>query len=245
MDPLTAAAANGLQARMDAVDMLANNMANASTGGFKADREFYGTYLAPELADSQFSVGPSPVVQRQWTDFSQGTLVPTNNPTDLALSGPGFFVVKGPNGPLYTRNGTFQTTNAGTLTTAEGYPVQLVGGSSFQATPGSPITVDADGTVSQSGRYIGQIQVVDFADASKLTRAGGSYFQNSGPDASAMKPAAASVLQGKVENSNSQPAEAAARMVLLLRHYEMLQRAIRVGTEMNQQSIQEVAKVGS
>ena len=52
MDPLTTAAASGLQARMDSLDMLANNLANTSTGGYKADREFYSTYLAPELADS-------------------------------------------------------------------------------------------------------------------------------------------------------------------------------------------------
>jgi flagellar basal body rod protein FlgG len=221
-------------------------MANASTGGFKADREFYGTYLAPELdANSDLSVGQSPVVQRQWTDFSQGTLVPTNNPTDLALSGSGFFVVNGPTGPLYTRNGNFQMTNSGGLTTAEGYPVQLVGGRTLQASNNSPIIVQPDGTILQDNRFVGQIQVVDFADPGKLPRAGASYFENSGADTTAMKPSQASVLQGKVENSNSQPAEAAARMVLLLRHYEMLQKAIRVGTEMNQQSIQEVAKVGS
>jgi flagellar basal body rod protein FlgG len=245
MDPLTTVAANGLQASMDSIDMLANNMANASTGGFKADREFYSTYLAPEINGSDRSVGESPVVQRQWTDFSQGTLVSTGNPTDLALSGSGFFVANGPSGPLYTRNGSFQVSSAGQVTTAEGYPVALAGGKPLQADPGLPISISADGSVSQSGNLIGQLQIVDVADATKLTRAGGPYFQNPNPQSNPQQASQAVVYQGKVESSNAQPAESAARMVMLLRHYEMLQRAIKIGSEMNQQAVQEVARVGS
>lgn len=245
MDPLTTAAANGLQASMDSIDMLANNMANASTGGFKADREFYSTYLAPEIGGSQSAVGESPVVQRQWTDFSQGTLVPTGNPADLALSGSGFFVVNGPNGPLYTRNGNFQVSTAGVLMTSEGYPVTLVGGKPLQADSGTPITIASDGSVSQEGNLVGQLQVVDFSDATKLSRASGPYFQNPNPQVNPAQASPAAIYQGKVESSNAQPAESAARMVLLLRHYEMLQRAIRVGSEMNQQAVTEVARVGS
>lgn len=246
MDPLTTAAANGLQASMDSMDMLANNIANASTGGFKADREFYSTYLAPEIQNGpEGTVGESPVVQRQWTDFSQGTLMQTGNPTDLALSGGGFFVVNGPNGPLYTRNGNFQLTPNGQLTTAEGYPVQLAGGGTLQANSGTPITVTSDGFVSQDGNLIGQLQVVDFSDASKLSRATGPYFENSDPQTNPVTASQAAVFQGKIESSNAQPAESAARMVLLLRHYEMLQRAIKVGSEMGQQAVQEVARVVS
>ena len=94
MDPLTSAAASGLQARMDSLDLLANNLSNTSASGYKADREFYSTYLAPEAINSPDpAVGDSPVVGRQWTDFSQGSLTNTGNPTDLALAGPGFFSV--------------------------------------------------------------------------------------------------------------------------------------------------------
>lgn len=228
------------------MDMLANNIANASTGGFKADREFYSTYLAPEIQNgSQETVGESPVVQRQWTDFTQGTLVPTGNPTDLALAGSGFFVVNGPSGTLYTRNGNLQLSSSGVLMTAEGYPVQLTNGKALQADSGAPITVGSDGSISQDGNLLGQLQVVDFNDQSKLSRATGPYFQNSDPQANPAAASQAAVYQGKIENSNAQPAESAARMVLLLRHYEMLQRAIRIGSEMNQQAVQEVARVGS
>lgn len=231
---------------MDSIDMLANNIANASTGGFKADREFYSTYLAPELQNgAQETVGESPVVQRQWTDFTQGTLVPTGNPTDLALAGSGFFAVNGPSGTLYTRNGNLQLSSSGVLMTAEGYPVQLTNGKTLQADSGTPITVGSDGSISQDGNLLGQLQVVDFNDQSKLSRATGPYFQNSDPQANPAAASQAAVYQGKIENSNAQPAESAARMVLLLRHYEMLQRAIRIGSEMNQQAAQEVARIGS
>ncbi len=246
MDPITTAAANGLQASMDSMDMLANNIANASTGGFKADREFYSTYLAPEILNgSDPTVGESPVVQRQWTDFSQGTMIPTGNATDLALSGSGFFVVKGPSGSLYTRNGNFQISSQGVLTTPEGYAVQLIDGKPLQVESGDAITVASDGSVSQAGNALGQLQVVDFVDTGKLNRLTGPYFQNLNLQGNPIKASNAGVYQGKIENSNAQPAEAAARMVSLLRHFEMLQRAIKLGSDMNQQSIQEVARVGS
>src|ERR1051326_3728537 len=100
MDALTSAAASGLRARMESLDMLANNLANADTGGYKIDREFYSLYAAPETAANDPLT--MPVIERPWTDFSQGTIRPTGNPLDFALAGKGFFRVDGPNGPLYT-----------------------------------------------------------------------------------------------------------------------------------------------
>jgi len=96
MDALTAIAASGLRSRMESLDLLANNIANATTGGYKSDREFYSLYSAPEAE----SLSTMPVIERPWTDFSQGSLRRTGNPLDLALSGKGFFAVTGPAGPL-------------------------------------------------------------------------------------------------------------------------------------------------
>ena len=126
MDPLTSAAASGIRARIESLDMLANNIANASAPGFKADREFFGLYLSAEAADSPAGTTPAvlPVIERQWTDFAQGSLTPTGNPLDLALNGKGFFVANSPSGPIYTRDGSFQISKQGELETLEGYPVQ-------------------------------------------------------------------------------------------------------------------------
>jgi flagellar basal-body rod protein FlgF len=247
MDPLTAAAASGLQARLDSLDLLANNLANASTSGFKADREFYSTYFTPEVLNgADPTVGDSPVVEKRWTDFAQGPLLTTGNPTDLALSGNGFFAVNGPNGPLYTRSGTFQTSAKGTLVTQEGYAVRLADGTPLQLQPGASMQVSADGQVSQNGVPLGQLQLVNFKDPSQLAKTAGTYFENR--DTKSMPPIAATnlqVAQGKLESSNAQPAESAARLVLLLRHSEMLQHAVKIGADMNRQAVEEVAKVGS
>ena len=256
MDALTTAAASGLQSRMDALDMLANNLANSGTSGFKADREFYGTYLAPELAnESNPIVGESPVVQKPWTDFGQSTLVNTGSPTDLALSGSGFFSVNGPNGPLYTRNGNFHLSAQGVLVTAEGYPVRLSGTpSTLQVQSNSPIQVSSNGEIYQDGALLGQLDVTDFKDPSQLKKTSAAYFQNPKQDANgspvsdaagAVAAVNAQVNQGKLESSNAAPTEAAARMITLLRNFEMLQHAIKLGTEMNQHAVQEVARVGS
>lgn len=246
MDPLTTAAASGLQSRMDAIDMLANNLANASTSGFKADREFYSTYLSPEIATSTNpAVGPAPVVQRQWTDFAQGTITNTGNETDLAISGVGFFSVNGPNGPLYTRNGNFLISKQGNLVTAEGYPVRLVGGQPLQVQMNSPLQISADGDVSQDGNSLGQLELVNFADPTQLSKAAAAYFQTSDPSIKPTPATTAQVWQGRVETSNYAPAEAAARMVSLLRNFEMLQKAVKIGSDMNRQAIEEVARVGS
>src|SRR6516225_2833133 len=101
MDPMTAIAASGLRARMESLDLLANNVANASTGGFKADREFYSLYAAPESAPVDPDPATTmPVIESHWTDHAQGVLQPTGNALDVALSGKGFFTVNGPTGPL-------------------------------------------------------------------------------------------------------------------------------------------------
>jgi flagellar basal-body rod protein FlgF len=121
MDSMTAIAASGLRSRMESLDLLANNVANAGTGGYKADREFYSLYAAPEAQDSD-PVSTMPVIERPWIDLSQGIVRATGNPLDVALTGTGFFSVAGPNGPLYTRNGSFHLAADGKLVTPTATP---------------------------------------------------------------------------------------------------------------------------
>lgn len=242
MDPLTAVAASGLRARMESLDLLANNVANASTGGYKADREFYSLYVAPE---AEVSDEPStmPVIERAWIDLSQGVVQSTGNPLDVALSGKGFLAVKGPNGPLYTRNGSLRLAPDGTLSTPEGYTVLDGNGAFLRLDSARPVEISADGTVSQDGNVIGQLQVVDFTDG--LSKQGGSYFRTSTAAAKPVPAPATTVEQGKLETSNSSSAEAAVRLIGVMRQFEMLQKAVNMGLDMNKQAIEQVAKVGS
>jgi|HubBroStandDraft_1064217.scaffolds.fasta_scaffold64425_2 flagellar basal-body rod protein FlgF len=246
MDPLTSAAASGIRARIQSLDMLANNIANTSSPGFKADREFYGLYTSDEAADSPEGATPVslPVIERQWTDFAQGPLTPTNNPLDLALSSKGFFVAASPMGPLYTRDGNFQLSPQGQLQTLDGYAIQGLDGNPIVLDSAKSVEIGSDGTVRQDGQDISQIAVVDFKNPSALSKRGNSYFQT---DAGTMPPlpAEAQVQQGKLETANSQPAESAVRLVGILRQFESLQKALTIGSDMDRRVVEDVAKVTS
>jgi flagellar basal-body rod protein FlgF len=244
MDPLTAVAASGLRSRMESLEMLANNVANASTGGYKSDREFYSLYAAPEADAEGIGSQTMPLIERPWTDLSQGILTSTGNPLDLALSGKGFFAVNGPSGTLYTRNGSFRLAQDGKLVTADGYAVRAAGGGDLLLPSSGPVDVSTDGTVSQAGNIIGQLDVRNLAPAGVVKR-GNNYFLPADP---AVQPAAApdtSVAQGQLEASNAGSAESAVRLIGIMRQFEMLQKAVSLGMEMNQHAIQDVAKVGS
>ena len=243
MDPLTATAASGLRARMESLDLLANNVANASTGGYKADREFYSIYAAPEAADAAASA--MPVIERPWVDLSPGLIHETGSPLDVALTGPGFFAVNGPSGPLYTRNGSFRVSPAGNLVTPDGYAVRGGAGAPLSLQRGRPFEIASDGTIRQDGLVVGKLEVVDFTGADGLVKQGASYFRPADPAQRPVAPSGTSVEQGKLEASNTGSAEAAVRLVSVMRQFEMLQKAVSLAGEMNQQAIQQVAKVGT
>jgi flagellar basal body rod protein FlgG len=242
MDPITAIAASALQAQMDSLDLLANNTANASTGGYKADREFHSLYVAPEAEDND-PVMTMPMIQQGWTDWSQGLLRPTGNQLDLAISGKGFFSVDGPNGQIYTRNGNFRLAAGGKIVTSDGYALRGASGTSLTVEPSQPIEISNDGTVQQGGNVIGQLEIVDFSSTAGLAKQGNNYFRVSDPTMRPTAPAGASVEQGKLEDSNTGTAEGAVSVIKVMRQFEMMQKAISLANDMNKQALEEVAKV--
>ena len=247
MDNLTIAAASGLRSRMESLDLLANNLANTATTGFKRDLEFYGTYSSAD-SDDPVNGGASatlPTIEKQWTDFSQGTIQVTGNPLDVALDGDGFLTVKGPNGTLYTRAGSLKVLPSGALATSDSYPLQTTGGGTIQITPNKPITILPDGTVQQSGQSIGQIAIASFKSTNSLRKMGSTCFQNTDTKNAPVAATNVSVEQGKIEGSNVPVADAAMRLVGVMRQFEMLQKAVGVSNDMDTKTIQEVARVGS
>ena len=249
MDQISVLAASGLRARMESLDLLANNMANSSTSGYKGDGEFY-TLFTSDAAEPDASGTPStlPMIERQWTDFSQGLLEQTNNPLDLGLSGKGFFSVKGPSGTLYTRNGGFHLSRTGTLSNGDGYPVLVRDGKTLTvdktltADPTQPIEVGVDGEVRQKGQTLGQLQLVEFKDSSLLLKQGSNYFRNTGDQAPVLS-STVQVNQGQIESSNVSAAHGAVRLVGVIRQFEMMQKAISISNDMGRKAIEEVAKV--
>jgi flagellar basal body rod protein FlgG len=185
-----------------------------------------------------------PVVQQAWTDFTQGTLLPTGSSTDLALSTPGFFVVDGPNGPLYTRNGHFRLSTNGTLETQDGYKVKGIDGNPIKVTPGRDFHVSPTGQVQQDGATLSQVAVVNAANPNANERVGAGYFRF--PADAKVQPAAnAQIAEGKIESSNTVPAYTAVKLVSVMRSFEMLQRAVNLASEMTKKSVEEVARVAS
>lgn len=235
MDRLLVSAASGMKTRMESLDMLANNIANTGTSGFKADREFYN------LAHQEL-----PLIQRQWTDFQQGALLVDGNPLHMALEGQGFFAVTSPNGIVYTRSGEFQVNSQNQLATQQGYTLRNVrdNGQPIAVDPLRPIDVDASGVVSQNGLQVGQIEISRINDpTSQLRKQGGSNFLLSA-SGGATPDGETHIRQGALEQSNAPVNDGAVRLVSVMRQFEMLQRALAVGAEMNKQAIDQVARVG-
>src|SRR5580698_9581067 len=174
MDQISILAASAMRSSMQSLDLLANNMANASTSGYKGDSEFHTVYTSEAAEGDGTDLAVTlPMIQRRWTDFDQGRLEPTNNPMEFALSGKGFFVVQGPTGPLYTRNGNFRRSPSGNVTTSDGYPVLGQNGKPLKATdPGQILVVSPDGNISQNGQPIGQVHLVDFKESTALSKQG-------------------------------------------------------------------------
>jgi flagellar basal-body rod protein FlgF len=249
MDPISISAASGMRARMESLDMLANNLANASTGGYKTDREFFSLYVsqdAQDIDEAGFAGSPDqlPVIEKQYTDYSQGTIHATDNPLDFALSGRGFFAVNGPTGPLFTRNGSFKLTPSGLLVTSDGMPLRSKIGGTIQTRSTSNLEVAADGTILQDGQTLGQLDIVAFDEPKQLNKQGLNYFHQVDPKGT---PASsdAQVYQGRLEGSNVGSAESSVRLISVLRQFEMLSKAINIGSDMDKQALQEVARVNS
>jgi flagellar basal-body rod protein FlgF len=225
---------------MESLDMLANNLANASTSGFKMDHEYYTLYSSEEAAGESVTM---PEIGREWTDLRQGTIQTTGKPLDLAIDGKGFFVVSGPSGPLYTRNGSFRVSSTGAVQTQEGHALQLSDGRPLRLNSVEDVSVGSDGTVMQKNLPIGKLKLVDVPDTSLLVKEGAAYFRASQPGNAPATIASGVVRQGALEGSNVNTAESAVRMIGIMRQFEMLQRAISIGSEMNRKAAEEVARL--
>ncbi len=242
MDAISTSAASGMRARMESLEMLANNLANVETGGFKADREFFSIYTGDDAsADPQTGDALTvPLVESHWTDLTQGNLINTANPLDFAIDGDGLFGIDTQGGVRYTRNGNFRIGASGVLTTADGSAVRAQGGGPIQLQPGLAVEVLPDGTVQQSGQPVGQLELSAF-DRSSIDKMGTNYFVPL--NGAKARQATGAVVQGKLEQSNVGAAESSVRLVAIMRQFEMLQKAMNIGNELNRKAIEEVARV--
>lgn len=211
------------------LDVVANNIANSQTPGFKKDSVFLETV---KNAQSKLaSLQPAWEVRMKdgvYTDSSQGALDATGRDLDVAIEGDGFFVVETPQGEAYTRNGSFTLSPEGTLVDSNGYPVMSDAGE-IQITNGE-ITITPDGQISIDDQLVSTLQVVDFPQPYSLTKLAGSLVQPAADVAPEPAPTAM-VRQGYLEKSNVDVLREMVDMISSYREFETGQRMIQMQDE--------------
>jgi flagellar basal-body rod protein FlgF len=244
MDSGFYAACTALMGRSQALDLVANNIANVSTPGFRAQHEVFRSLLASSsvlpMSGLNQAVNNYSVLGGSQLDLTQGSLEKTGNDLDLAIQGPGFFVAQTAAGQVFTRNGNFQVSPKGKLVTAEGDPV--MGDAGPIDIVGGPVSVSSDGTISVNGAVAGKLKIVDFPAGTNLTSVGTSYY--SAPPKSDVAANAASIQQGNLESSNVNPVASAVELITLQRYAELMQRALTMfHTDMNQIAAQDLPRI--
>ena len=195
---------------MNEMRMVANNIANAATTGYRQQGVMFSEFV--RTAPGQASLSMSRAQVRE-TSFEQGTLTQTNGSFDFAIEGDGFFLIESPNGERLTRAGSFSPDANGELVTPQGYRLLDAGGAPVFAPPGAKIAVASDGTLSADGQPQGQIGVYMPSDPMALIRQGGVMFDSPAEGAR--------MIQGFLESSNVDPILQVARMIEVQRAYEM------------------------
>ncbi|MEW6321189.1 MAG: flagellar hook basal-body protein [Acidobacteriota bacterium] len=232
-------ALTGVRTRMDQLDQIAADLANATTAGYKGERKSTVSAARPDfgaMLDAAVDVtdGPTRI------DFSPGTIAATGRDLDAAIDGEGFFVLEGPGGPRYTRNGHFLRAPDGRLSTTSGFAVEGESGE-IVIPPDVPITIEPDGTVRAGAANVGKLKVVTFQNNDVLIREGGATFR--APAGITPEDAEEPVIRaGALEGSNVSVIDSMARLVEVSRAYDSLQRGI--GVVMNDLDLRAIGELG-
>jgi flagellar basal-body rod protein FlgF len=234
----------GLVARLRALEITAQDLANVNTTAYRGSRASFQSLLAQgqgqATSTASRAVNQHSVVDGTTIDFAQGQLKETGNPLDVAIEGIGFIEVETPSGIRYTRNGNFRVSPDGVLITQDGSKVR--GDSGSILVPQGKISIGSDGTISVNGSLSGKLKLVELDPADHLVRQGESMF--SAPTAAARQATHSTVRQGMLEDANVNAVEATVGLMTLQRHAEMLQRAMSVfHSEFNRAAVEELPKV--
>ncbi len=227
MDSGAYAAYAGLLARAEALDSAASNLANSSTTGFRAEREYFKSIVMGETsADSQLGTGLNSfgVIGGNQVDLGQGVLTSTGNVLDVGIQGAGFFAVLTPQGIRYTRDGSFQRAADGTLQDQSNEPVLNALNKPISVPPGE-ISIGSDGSVSVDGGISGQIGVFNL-EREQMAPEGRNKYKNLGK--SAIPVSAPAVRQRYLEASNQDVIEGSMQLMLVQRQAEMMQKALSI-----------------
>ena len=247
MDSGMYAACTALMARTDALDTIANNMANSSTSGFRGRTTTFsslisghGQQLKSQLNEVTNSYG---LLGKSQLDLQPGTLDHTGNDLDVGIDGPGFLSVQTANGTVYTRNGSLKLTPKGVLTTSAGDPVLGEKGP-ITIPHGAQVTISADGTVSADGAIAGKLKVVEFTAAADPQSKGATYYTAADKDVVASP--TSQVQQGVLEGSNVNPISSVVELINAQRAAEGMRHALSmIDIEIDKTAAQDLPRVSA
>jgi flagellar basal-body rod protein FlgG len=239
------AALTGAVASTQRLDMIANNLANATTAGFKKDKLSFESLLnaTSSPTPNRLSDDPTFAGEIHSTDFAPGPHRLTGNTFDLALDGDGFFVVTTPQGQGYTRQGTFRRSSSGQLATADGYPVLGKGGPIAIPPTAAKIDVDATGGVYADGVQVGTIDIVDFPKPYALQKQGDSLFVPQDRNVAPQAATGTRVAQGYLEESNTSTITEMVQLIETTRYYEACTKVIRSFDDITAKAVNDLGKV--
>jgi flagellar basal-body rod protein FlgF len=236
------------------IDVIANNVANVNTNGYKADKSMFQEYLMPVARADNF-VGRDRVLsyvqdRATWRDEGQGPLDQTGNPLDVAINGSGYLAVQTPTGERYTRNGSLQINSQGQLVTTDGYPVLGTGGPITFQPNDRDITISGNGTVTvrsgtvtQTDSARGQLRIVNFAQPQLLQKEGANLLSANG--AAAQNDAKSTLQQGFIEKSNVSAVAEMSRMIEVTRTYKEISSILQQQGDLRKTAIEKLADVPS
>lgn len=227
------------------MDVVANNMANINTTGFKNEAMLYEEYKMPVARDRDFAYPDQSLSYTQdWAtmhDLSSGAIIQTGNPLDVALQGEGFISVQTPAGERYTRDGEFKLDNTGTLVTSNGMPVLSEGGTVKFGPAETDIAFGQDGSISSSAGNKGRLKIVRFDQPQALKREGDNLYSD--PNNGAVADPDTIVAQGAVERSNVSGVTEMANMIRVNRAYQSISQMIERQDELRSKAIQTLGNI--
>jgi len=239
-------AAAGAMVQQMRLDLLANNVANINTLGFKGDQAVFSVNQDSSAQDPAAATdGAEPLSPyappfSSIIDFSQGALQQTGNPLDVAINGDGFFCIQTPDGVQYTRQGNFTLNPDGVLVSQDGYPVLGQGGE-ITLNKGT-VAIDPQGRVSVDGDDVDQLQITDFSNRDLLEKAGSGRFMVTDPTAAGQPAVNTSLRQGYLETSNVNPVRSMTEMIETARAFQAYQKVIQSEDDATAKSIEDVGK---
>jgi flagellar basal-body rod protein FlgF/flagellar basal-body rod protein FlgG len=245
MDSGLYAACTALVARTDALDTIANNLANSSTSGFRERHTTFSSVLAGSghPLQSQLNVVTNSygLLGDSRLDMQAGSLQRTSNELDVGIDGPGFLTVQTAGGVAYTRNGNLTVSPKGQLVTQTGDAVLGVNGP-INIPSGGPVTISADGTISAQGAIAGKLKVVEFAASADPQSLGATNYTVPLKDVVASP--LSQVRQGMLESSNVNPVTSVVQLINAQRELEGMRHALTmIDTEIDKTAAQDIPRI--